>query len=157
LDQALALRLQKALLGTDLDPADKADLGFALAGMLDAAGKNEQAFQAAAEANAASRAAGGPAGHYDRAATEAFVKRLIGTFDHPATGTDSNADAPIFICGLFRSGSTLVEQILGAHSRVHSSGELDLIPALVERIEDYPEGIPNADAATLQSWRDFYR
>jgi hypothetical protein len=61
------------------------------------------------------------------------------------------------VCGLFRSGSTLVEQILGAHSRVTAGGELDLVPALVARIDGYPEAVPAADARTLEDWRDFYR
>jgi tetratricopeptide (TPR) repeat protein len=34
-------------------------------------------------------------------------------------------EAPIFIVGLPRSGSTLLDRILGSHSRVHSAGELD--------------------------------
>jgi tetratricopeptide (TPR) repeat protein len=35
------------------------------------------------------------------------------------------SDAPVFIVGLPRSGTTLVDRILGSHSRVHSAGELD--------------------------------
>ena len=35
------------------------------------------------------------------------------------------SEAPIFIVGLPRSGSTLVDRILGSHSKVHSAGELD--------------------------------
>ena len=57
---------------------------------------------------------------------------------------------------MFRSGSTLVEQILASHSGVESGGELDLIPALVARIKGYPEAVAGADQATLASWRDFY-
>jgi len=156
LDQALASRLRRALLRPDLPPDDRADLGFALAGLLDAAGHYEEAFRAAAEANSASRAAAGPAAHYDRAGTEEFFGRLMRAFDRPADSSGPDTAAPVFICRLFRSGSTLIEQILGAHSRVHASGELDLLPALVERIGDYPEAVATADGATLQGWRDFY-
>jgi tetratricopeptide (TPR) repeat protein len=39
--------------------------------------------------------------------------------------SDAPDDAPIFIVGLPRSGSTLVDRILGSHSKVYSSGELD--------------------------------
>src|SRR6185295_2472708 len=55
------------------------------------------------------------------------------------------------------SGSTLVEQILGAHSEVRAGGELDLIPALVAQIDDYPEAVGRADRSTLDDWRDYYR
>jgi len=151
LDQALAQQLRIAIAGTG-NAAEQADLGFALAGLLDAAGAYEEAFEAATAANEASRTASGA--RYDRAQQEQFVERQVETFKQPATG---DAGAPtIFICGMFRSGSTLVEQILAGHSRVAAGGELDLIPALVERIEAYPEAVAGADARTVQAWREFY-
>ena len=151
LDGALAQRLKIAIAGAA--PDEQADLGFALAGLLDAAGRHEEAFDAARAANAASRMATGAA--YGRAGHERFAQRLIDSFVQRSSGAEP---APaIFVCGLFRSGSTLVEQILGAHSRVTAGGELDLVPALVARIDGYPEAVPAADARTLEDWRDFYR
>ena len=154
LDNDVAARMRAAISMPGAVPADQADLGFALAGMLDAAGKYDEAFRAAANANAASRAVVGRAHAYDRTSTEAFIGRLIRSFGRPRSSEP--IAAPVFICGLFRSGSTLVEQILGAHSRVRTAGELDLIPALVERIESYPEGAAAADLATLSKWRELY-
>jgi tetratricopeptide (TPR) repeat protein len=156
LDETLASRVRVAITRPGAGPADQADLGFALAGLLDAAGRYDEAFSAAAEANAASRAAAGPAGGYDRTETEELVDRLVASFDRPATQPGPSDHSPVFICGLFRSGSTLIEQILGGHSRVHPSGELDLIPVLVEQIEDYPESVAKADAVTLDRWRELY-
>jgi len=151
LDGTLAQRLKIAIAGAA--PDEQADLGFALAGLLDTAGRHEEAFDAARSANAASRTATGAA--YDRAGHERFAQRLIDSFAQRSSGAEP---APaIFVCGLFRSGSTLVEQILGAHSRVTAGGELDLVPALVARIDGYPEAVPAADARTLEDWRDFYR
>jgi tetratricopeptide (TPR) repeat protein len=151
-DDELAGRLISAIARPDRPAAEKADLGFALAGLLDAAGHYGEAFAAAADANAASRAAAGV--RYDRAAHERFVDAVIATFDRPVTRDDS--PAPLFICGMFRSGSTLVEQILAAHSRVRAGGELDLIPALVERIAGYPAAAGNADDRTIGDWRADY-
>ena len=149
-DANLEARLRGAI--RSADAAEQADLGFALAGLLDAAGAYEEAFEAARAANEASRTS--TRARYDRSAHEAFVDRLIATFKEPAIG---GADAPAaFICGLFRSGSTLVEQILGGHSRVQAGGELDLIPALVAAIDGYPEAVATADAATIERWRDLY-
>jgi tetratricopeptide (TPR) repeat protein len=155
LDEALAARLRVAAARPGAEPADQADLGFALAGLLDAAGRYDEAFATAAAANAASRAAGAVA-NYDRAETERMVDRLIAAFNRPALRSGLIEPSPVFICGLFRSGSTLVEQILGRHSHVQTSGELDLIPALFERIEGYPESIAKADSAMVDVWRASY-
>jgi len=63
---------------------------------------------------------------YDIAADVATVDWIIEAFparSAPASGAPN--DAPIFIVGLPRSGTTLVDRILGSHSTVHSAGELD--------------------------------
>ena len=151
LDQPLVQRLRIAITGAE-SPAEQADLGFALAGLLDAAGAYEEAFDAARAANDASRLASGAS--YDRTGQEQLVDRLIEAFNQPMTG---GPDSPvIFICGMFRSGSTLIEQILAGHGRVAAGGELDLIPALVEQIDGYPEAAVNADPQMVRGWRDFY-
>lgn len=152
LDQALAERLQNALHETGLAVADRADLGFALAGLLDAGGRYDEAFAAARDANAASRQASGA--RYDREAAHEFVDRLIAAFDRPIPA--DSKPAPIFICGMFRSGSTLVERILAAHSQVTAGGELDLIPQLSASIPSYPESVSKADGETVTVWRDVY-
>lgn len=139
------------------DSGERADLGFALGRLLDARGDYDSAFCAYSEANRASRESRGPQlPGYDRAGHERLVDRLIAAFPERLSRGGEAVDAPIFICGMFRSGSTLVEQIVGAHSRVTSGGELDLIPALVQRIRGYPEAVAAADGATVESWRSFY-
>ncbi|MGH6784154.1 MAG: tetratricopeptide repeat protein, partial [Sphingomicrobium sp.] len=114
LDRPLAERMRVALARPDLPGADRADLGFALGGLLNAAGLYDQAFAAVADANAVSQARGGAAARYDRAAHERLIDRIIATFDTPVK-TQKEEPAPLFICGMFRSGSTLVEQILARH------------------------------------------
>ena len=154
LDQALAERLRSAIAKLRVEGQQAEGLSYALAALLDAAGRYGEAFAAAGQANAANRTAGGPAARYDRRATEQFVDRSIATFtDRPA---GESGDAPLFICGMYRSGSTLAEQILAAHSRVSISGELDLITALAAQIGGYPEAAAQADEATVRQWRDFY-
>ncbi len=151
LDQTLGQQLRIAIAGAET-AEEQADLGFALAGLLDAAGEYDEAFEAARAANEASRLASGA--RYDRAGHERFVERLIDTFSIPATGSQESPS--IFVCGIFRSGSTLVEQILANHSSLAAGGELDLIPALSERIDGYPEAVVRADEPMVQSWRDVY-
>jgi tetratricopeptide (TPR) repeat protein len=156
----LVLRLRAAAASPRATAADRADLGFALGAALDAAGAYDEAFAAFADANAASRAAAGAAARYDRAAHEAFVDRLIAAFPAPAAPPPAGGpagEAPIFICGMFRSGSTLAERILAAHSRVTAGGELDLLPALIgERLRPYPEAAAAAPAALLGGIRVDY-
>src|SRR5690349_13983119 len=75
LDTALAQRLRIAIAGAQ-DAEEKADLGFALAGLLDSGASYAEAFAAARAANHASRTSTGAT--YDRAFQEAYVDRIIG-------------------------------------------------------------------------------
>lgn len=52
-------------------------------------------------------------------------------FEHrPAHGSDS--ELPIFVLGMPRSGTTLVEQILASHSQIFGAGELGVIPQITQ-------------------------
>ncbi|HYK99672.1 MAG TPA: sulfotransferase [Steroidobacteraceae bacterium] len=84
-------------------------------------------------------------------------------FFRERVGWGSAADAPIFIVGLPRSGSTLIEQILASHSQVEGTHELADIPRFVHELQGrdpdldnprYPEvlaGLPRAAFAALAS------
>jgi len=152
LDEGLAERLRTAIRRQGASAAEQADLGFALAGLLDAAGHFDEAFEAARAANAASRAATGA--RYDGSVAEHYIDQLIESFAVPVPAGDE--PAPIFIVGMFRSGSTLVEQILAGHSRVRAAGELEFVPELVKRIPNYPSAVATADEATIGDWGRFY-
>ena len=154
-DEELAGRLRQAILRPGRVPAEAAELGFALGALLDAGGRYDEAFEVVRQANAASRAAGGAGAVYDREAHERFVDRLIAAFVVPASRASSE-ESPIFICGMFRSGSTLVEQILAAHSDVTAGGELLLIPLIASQIAGYPEDVRSTDAGTVHRWREEY-
>lgn len=152
--------LRAALTRDTLPPADRADLGFALARLLDLAGDHGAAFAAATAANTASRESFGPAfTGYDRAEHERLVDRLIAAFDRPAAARRHDDERQlVFICGMFRSGSTLCEQILGSHSRVSAGGELDLVPAIVAReLQPYPEAAANLPQPRVEALRRAYR
>jgi tetratricopeptide (TPR) repeat protein len=158
-DDPLIRRLRNAISSPTATDEDRADLGFSLGRVLDAAGEYDDAFAACAAANESSRAAFGHAQtRYDREASERLIDRLIAAFPTPVTApAEIETPSPIFICGMFRSGSTLAEQILASHSQVTPGGELDLLPALIaEELQPYPEAMAGIDQARVAQLRAAY-
>jgi len=67
------------------------------------------------------------------------VKLIDTIIDTPTTTSgESDATQPIFIIGMYRSGTTLLEQILGAHSEIDAAGEVDQLLRFVNE-KPYPE------------------
>lgn len=148
-------RLRAGIAAAGANMGARADLGFALGSALDRLGAYDEAFAAYAAANEASREASGA--RYDRAAQERLVDRLIAAFPRPAAPRPGEGDeAPVFICGMFRSGSTLAEQILARHEAVTPGGELGLVPALAAGLTPYPEAAASATPETLAALRSAY-
>ena len=153
-DDPLIGRLKHALSDPAATTADRAGLGFALGKVLDECRAYDQAFEAYAAANQASRQIAGPnAVLYDRRRQELFVDQLIATFarDRWRVGAPEPAAArPIFICGMFRSGSTLTEQVLAGHSHVTAGGEIDFVPSLVQtELAPFPARMAQISAPQL--------
>jgi tetratricopeptide (TPR) repeat protein len=150
-------RLRDTLAAPELNATDRASLGFALGRALDSCGEYAEAFDAYTAANQASRASAPPnTGRYDRESQERLVDRLIAAF--PAASSAASppvipaVPSPIFICGMFRSGSTLTEQLLAGHPRVSSGGELQLLPNIAREALDSLQGsIDQLPPARLQS------
>ncbi|MBV9568115.1 MAG: tetratricopeptide repeat protein [Hyphomicrobiales bacterium] len=108
-------------------------LHFALAKAHDDLGNADEAFQHMRKGNALKRAQI----IYDEPAALAFFDRIRESFDAKLIKTKSgNGDPsplPIFVLGMPRSGTTLVEQILASHPDVHGAGELAEMSAIVGR------------------------
>jgi tetratricopeptide (TPR) repeat protein len=65
---------------------------------------------------------------YDPAHEREVIERIISAFsDIEPVGPDTTNEEPIFIVGLPRTGTTMVERILGSHSQIHSAGELQAL------------------------------
>lgn len=161
-DERLIARLRAALHQPAATPTDRAHLGFALGRALDASGQYAAAFDAYRAANRDSRASTMPAMVvYDRAAQERVTDQLISAplpqpLAHSAAG--ASRPRPIFVCGMYRSGSTLAEQLLAAHPDVTAGGELDLLPAMIaSELLPFPESLATASRAKLERLAGGYR
>ncbi|WP_067732890.1 tetratricopeptide repeat-containing sulfotransferase family protein [Novosphingobium naphthalenivorans] len=154
-------RVRRAAGDASLKPGERADLLFALGTLLDRCRDYDAAFTAFNAANLAARQALGPRfpGYSGAAASQAMerIRRAFPSASPPSESSGGPGAAPVFICGMFRSGSTLVEQILSRHSRVTAGGELDLIPAIVQSLAaGYPENAAALDDAALARLRASY-
>ncbi len=139
-------------------PDDQAEIGFALGHALDALGEYDDAFAALVAANNTMRQATPPGYRYDPEAHQRLVDDLIRIFPARTPGdANSSSGVPIFICGMFRSGSTLAEAILASHSRVTAGGEFEFLPALVaERLQPYPQTLISPEPDFLAGLRATY-
>lgn len=121
--------MERVLADTSLTLDARAQAGLGLGKWLDDAGRYDEAFERFREANALTRQAETEEGKaFDLAALQAEIDQLITTFtpdffaERRSWGTET--DLPVFIVGLFRSGTTLTEQIAASHPEVFGAGEL---------------------------------
>ncbi|MBX7250211.1 MAG: sulfotransferase [Caulobacteraceae bacterium] len=154
-------QLQRA----DLSQEDRLHLEFALGKALEDAGDYAASFSHYARGAAIRRAQV----VYEPAYVHAHVERSQALFTREffaaREGQGVQDPDPIFIVGLPRAGSTLVEQILSSHSQVEGTQELPDIIALARRIgggmhrgpdSRYPEALAELDAAGLRALGEEY-
>lgn len=130
--------------------ADRVHLEFALGKALEDIGDFAQSFQHYSSGNALHRATFS----YSPSAVEQATERMCDTFTteflERRRGWGSDRNDPVFIVGLPRSGSTLIEQVLASHSQVEGTHELRELPAIVNRIYQ-PDGGDAAASNPLAS------
>jgi tetratricopeptide (TPR) repeat protein len=117
----------------DLRMTERIPAAFIVADYLDARGDFTQAFAAYEFANGLGvERARSDKLNYDRAKRAALVDQLISLFSAPvAKVQDELGPQPIFIVGMPRSGTTLIESVLSAHSRVSACGERTVMPQVL--------------------------
>ena len=144
-DGADIAAMRGALADDKLSDEDRFHLEFALGKAMHDAGKADAAFGHYAAGNSLRRK-GQP---YRRGDTTRAVDRAIAAFTAEALATRGGCDAPdpIFIVGMPRAGSTLIEQILSSHSLVEGTSELPDLPVLARKVAGYPNGATSLPAA----------
>ncbi len=139
--------------------AQRSFLHFGLAYVLDARDEYAEAAEHLDRGNAIQRSEWRRHGHeYDPQEHEFLVTRTIAVctpdFFARVRGFGLEAEVPVFVVGLPRSGTTLVEQILASHSEVAGAGEItlvgDTLAALAEPDADFIERLGRLDRPTAQ-------
>ncbi|MFZ5664396.1 MAG: tetratricopeptide repeat-containing sulfotransferase family protein [Pseudomonadota bacterium] len=110
---------------------DRLLLGYALAKELEDIGEPERALDILCEANGEHRRALDYDFSRDAANFDAIEASWADLKAAPPAHDDG--DAPIFIIGMPRTGTTLVDRILSSHPEVESAGELQAMPLAVKR------------------------
>ncbi|MHC5022941.1 MAG: tetratricopeptide repeat-containing sulfotransferase family protein [Planctomycetota bacterium] len=114
----------------DAPPAALRSLHFVLGQALEKAGEHDRSFDAYSRANALVRAPFNPkaaAARFDELMRVCSVEGLAAM---PRSSNDS--DHAVFVVGMPRSGTTLVERIIDAHPEAHGGGELDFMPEIAD-------------------------
>jgi tetratricopeptide (TPR) repeat protein len=135
--------MKAALTGRGLKDDDRFHLEFALGKGLHDLGRSDEAFAHYAAGNALRRTY-----HpFEGQKVARLVDRSIELFtaDVLSRGGGCEAPDPIFIVGMPRAGSTLVEQILSSHSQVEGTAELPDMPAIARALGKYPASAAGLD------------
>ncbi|MDB5431137.1 MAG: Tetratricopeptide 1 repeat-containing protein [Caulobacter sp.] len=144
--EALGAALSRATPGSP----EATELGYALAKELDDIGRPAEAWAALS----ASAAAAGARNPYNAALEAARVDALVASFPRARVEAQTmhrpDGPRPIFIFGLPRSGTTLVERILSAHSTVAALGETLALPEAVKNAARTP-GFEIFDIPTIRA------
>lgn len=149
-------RLEQLAQTKGLTAETRAACQFERGQALEALGDHAAAFDAYRHANACVQA-GRPAYNAERA--QAAADAIVSSFGalHSQTEPDRDGPAPIFICGLHRSGSTLLEQILAQHPELAPGGEIDWFPQLAARaIQPFPQAAAKLTGSQRARWRQDY-
>jgi tetratricopeptide (TPR) repeat protein len=120
---------------------DQYHLCFALGKAFEDLGEYAQSWQYYERGNALKRAGSRYQPRFTEINTQRQIEVCTADFFAARTGVGVPDPAPIFIVGLPRSGSTLIEQILASHSQVEGTGELDDIERVVGELQG-PEADP---------------
>ena len=150
--------MEERLRRDDLTQQSRVNFLFAMAKALEDRGDFDHAWEYYAEGNTSQRMEE----KYDPVATEVMHDAIVDVFDRELlqakVGVGNADQSPIFIIGLPRSGSTLIEQILASHSQVEGTSELPYVGRVATSLNrnradgiNYPHAIRELEAEHFQA------
>ena len=152
-DPRLASMEALAERAASLPLAEQAALQFALAKAYADCGEVERSFRHQIAGGALQRRFL----RYDEAATlsdmQALCQGLDGPWQARHRGAGESSPLPVFVLGMPRSGSTLVEQVLASHPKVHTLGERLTFVEAIARVCGTPT-LPPSLAQRARNWSD---
>jgi tetratricopeptide (TPR) repeat protein len=149
-------QMQALLSREGISLSDRATLHFGLGKVFRDMGDSDKAFGHYDEGNRLKRSTYA----YDAAADERRTASMAKVFSPTLLSVKANMGArsnlPVFVVGMPRSGTTLVEQILASHPMVHGAGELKRLHSLVDEIEGFPNAARDLTAAQFRALGEAY-
>jgi len=127
-------KMRIVIAGGESAPKDYFHLCFALGKALEDLQQFDESFEYYDRGNAAKHEVTDYSADETHMQTEALIKTCTTELMASKAGYGCLADDPVFIVGLPRSGSTLLEQILASHSRVEGTSELREIISIARRM-----------------------
>ncbi|MCW8875772.1 MAG: sulfotransferase [Kangiellaceae bacterium] len=150
-------KIRRTLRRSNLEVPQKESLLYSLAKICDDRQSYDEALANLDEANQLSRSR---VGDYN---PEHFVQLMNDICDSFETNLvqiqkAERTESPFFICGMFRSGSTLLEQLLARHKQITAAGELDFFPQLAFKTPWWkPENYINGEQQLSQLAQDYLK
>ncbi len=142
----------------EMGERDRSNLFFALGKAADNLGDYDKAFEYYAEGNRIKRNSVQFDVAEDEVNTDRIIRSLGAELLAPDELSDDESELSVFVLGMPRSGTTLVEQVLDSHPEVAGSGEINDLSRIVNQIDPYmPPGaqLPEAVSAIERSvWRE---
>jgi tetratricopeptide (TPR) repeat protein len=148
-DTLVAAMESRLASGPALSANDRMMLHFGLGKALMDAGQSDAAFRHLGIGNKLKRGTIG----YDPDGVTRWLKSIAAAYptEKLAAGGDGDPSTmPIFVLGMPRSGTTLVEQILASHPAIHGAGELRLVQQVIDRLGPFPDSAANLPPAKLK-------
>jgi tetratricopeptide (TPR) repeat protein len=154
-------QMESQLAKTDLPAEDRTQLHFALGKACADLKLYQKSFNNYARGNAIHRVGL----EHNPDVLTAYIARckslFTADFFHERPGSGCSSKEPIFLVGMTRSGSTLIEQILASHSQIEGTRELSDLAALAKLLQadigpGYPLGLEKVGAPALERLGERY-